>query len=157
MFHVCTIQAQPYNCPFKNSAWMHMAEGLCKPLSRVSSQHEASTMWTKVELRLSEHTPLVTGQLQVLCQSHFSSFQFLKAISMPISQYTVNFLGSDLQNIPCKYTAFPSKKYKGCKQPHSHRPWFSWGTSTTLTSAGKTIQLGRRNPGGSYRASMITF
>ena len=20
-----------------------------------------------------------------------------------------------------------------CKQPHSHRPWFSWGTSTTLT------------------------
>jgi len=25
------------------------------------------------------------------------------------------------------------------------------------TSAGKTIQLGRRNPGGSYRASMITF
>jgi len=44
-----------------------------------------------------------------------------------------------------------------CKQPHSHRPWFSWGTSTTLTSAGKTIQLGRRNPGGSYRASMITF
>ena len=27
----------------------------------------------------------------------------------------------------------------------------------TLTSAGKTIQLGRRNPGGSYRASMITF
>ena len=44
-----------------------------------------------------------------------------------------------------------------CKQPHSHRPWFSWGTSTTLTSAGKTIQLGRRNPGGSYRASMTTF
>ena len=44
-----------------------------------------------------------------------------------------------------------------CKQPHSHRPWFSWGTSTTLTSAGKTIHLGRRNPGGSYRASMITF
>jgi len=31
------------------------------------------------------------------------------------------------------------------------------GTSTTLTSAGKTIQLGRHNPGGSYRASMITF
>jgi len=37
-----------------------------------------------------------------------------------------------------------------CKQPHSHRPWFSWGTSTTLTLAGKTIQLGRCNPGGSY-------
>jgi len=31
------------------------------------------------------------------------------------------------------------------------------GTSTTLTSAWKTIQLGRRNPGGSYRALMITF
>jgi len=45
----------------------------------------------------------------------------------------------------------------GYKQPHSHRPWFSWGTSTTLTSAGKTIQPGRRNPGGSSRASMITF
>ena len=44
-----------------------------------------------------------------------------------------------------------------CKQRHSHRPWFSWGTSTTLTSAGKTIQLGSRSPGGSYRALMITF
>ena len=44
-----------------------------------------------------------------------------------------------------------------CKQPHSHRPWFSWGTSTTLTSAGKTTQLGIRNPGGSCRASMVTF
>jgi len=43
------------------------------------------------------------------------------------------------------------------KQPHSHRPWFSWGTSTTLTSAGKIIQLGRCNPGGSCRASMINF
>jgi len=31
------------------------------------------------------------------------------------------------------------------------------GDFNTLTSAGKTIQLGRRNPGGSYRASMITF
>jgi len=44
-----------------------------------------------------------------------------------------------------------------CKQPHSHRLRFSWGTSTTLTSAGKTIQLGRCNPGGFCRASMITF
>ena len=32
------------------------------------------------------------------------------------------------------------------------QPWFSWGTSTTLTSAGKTIQLGRHNPEGSHRA-----
>ena len=44
-----------------------------------------------------------------------------------------------------------------CKQPHSHRPWFSWGTSTTLTSAGTTIELGRCNPGGSCRELMITF
>ena len=44
-----------------------------------------------------------------------------------------------------------------CKQPHNHRPWFSWGTSTTLTQAGKTTQLDRRNPGVSYRASMISF
>jgi len=44
-----------------------------------------------------------------------------------------------------------------CKQTHSHRPWFSWGTSTALTSAGKTTQLGMCNPGGSCRASMITF
>ena len=43
-----------------------------------------------------------------------------------------------------------------CRQPHSHRPWFSWGTSTTLTSAGKFIQPGTRSPGGSCRASKIT-
>ena len=30
-------------------------------------------------------------------------------------------------------------------------------TSTTLTSAGKTTQPGTCNPGGSCRASMITF
>jgi len=28
------------------------------------------------------------------------------------------------------------------KYPHDHRPWFSWGTSTTLTSAEKTTQQG---------------
>ncbi|XP_014139263.1 tetraspanin-5 isoform X2 [Falco cherrug] len=43
------------------------------------------------------------------------------------------------------------------REPHDHRPWFSRGTSATLTSAGKTTQRGTHSLGGSCRALMITY
>ena len=47
--------------------------------------------------------------------------------------------------------------YKQLKAASQSQAWFLWGTSTTLTSAGKTTQPGTCNPEGSCRASMINF
>jgi len=128
-------------------AWLHLLDTLVLEGLLLDAPEATSS-----PSRTSPLPPVTPHKASAPAPDHLDGpllhlLQFISFLHLPMLN-SINFLSAHSLLQHC---------LNCCKQPHSHRPWFSWGTSTTLTSAGKTIQLGRRNPGGSYRASMITF
>lgn len=75
VFHECPTCVQSSEKPFKNFIWLLNSDSWISLNLHISCWLSTRrTSHTDTEWIVSMHTPLVTGQLQVPCQSHFSNF-----------------------------------------------------------------------------------